>query len=91
MCAALRTTTFGTTCPQSVKLLQLLKPMFAAPRRYPHFENHPPPIRETLANFGNECARRQGESHILETTRPQSVKLLQSLKANVRGAKERAT
>eukprot|EP00959_Pyramimonas_sp_CCMP1952_P334689 7008722-Pyramimonas_sp.AAC.1 len=54
--------------------------------REPHVENHPPSIREALANVQNECARRSGESHSLKTTRPQTVKPVQSFKANVRGA-----
>eukprot|EP00959_Pyramimonas_sp_CCMP1952_P222500 4651435-Pyramimonas_sp.AAC.1 len=50
--------------------------MCAALRREPHFENNPPSFREVLAAF----ARRYGESHILKTTRSQSVKLSHILK-----------
>ena len=41
----------------------------------PRVEKAPPSIREALAQFVNECARRSGESHILKTTRHPSVKL----------------
>eukprot|EP00959_Pyramimonas_sp_CCMP1952_P117570 2457972-Pyramimonas_sp.AAC.1 len=37
-------------------------------------------IREPLAKFETECARHNGENHILKTSRPQSVNLLQCLK-----------
>eukprot|EP00959_Pyramimonas_sp_CCMP1952_P455755 9472052-Pyramimonas_sp.AAC.1 len=65
--------------------------MCTALRRESHFENEPPSIREALANVEDECARRYGESHILKTARPQSVKPLQVVKTNARGAKARGT
>eukprot|EP00959_Pyramimonas_sp_CCMP1952_P166362 3477231-Pyramimonas_sp.AAC.1 len=65
--------------------------MCSALRREPHFENGLSPIREVLASFLNECARRYGESHMLETGCPQSVKLLLSVRTNVRRSKARAT
>eukprot|EP00959_Pyramimonas_sp_CCMP1952_P464540 9486782-Pyramimonas_sp.AAC.1 len=37
-------------------------------------------FRETLAHITSECAGRYGENHILNTTRSQSVKLLQMFK-----------
>eukprot|EP00959_Pyramimonas_sp_CCMP1952_P306889 6422897-Pyramimonas_sp.AAC.1 len=54
--------------------------MCAALRREPHFEKEPPSIREALAKLTNECAQRQGESHIYNTIHPQSVKPLQLYK-----------
>eukprot|EP00959_Pyramimonas_sp_CCMP1952_P406915 8528354-Pyramimonas_sp.AAC.1 len=33
--------------------------------------------RETFDNFVNECARGYGDNHVLKTTCPKSVKLLQ--------------
>eukprot|EP00959_Pyramimonas_sp_CCMP1952_P394295 8261587-Pyramimonas_sp.AAC.1 len=44
-------------------------------------KRRPPSIREARASVRNDCARRQGESHILRTARPQSVKLLLILDA----------
>eukprot|EP00959_Pyramimonas_sp_CCMP1952_P190417 3982535-Pyramimonas_sp.AAC.1 len=60
-------------------------------KQEPHFENGPPSIRETSATIKNDCARRLGENNIMKTIRPQSVKLLQTLKTNVRGAEARTT
>eukprot|EP00959_Pyramimonas_sp_CCMP1952_P451671 9456957-Pyramimonas_sp.AAC.1 len=54
--------------------------MRAALKREPHFERHPPSIRESLANLANECTRRSSESHILKTTRPPSVMRLPMFK-----------
>eukprot|EP00959_Pyramimonas_sp_CCMP1952_P282588 5906474-Pyramimonas_sp.AAC.1 len=54
--------------------------MCAARRREPHSEKQPRSIRETLTTVYNECARHEGESHILKTTRPPSVKLLSLLR-----------
>eukprot|EP00959_Pyramimonas_sp_CCMP1952_P409478 8581576-Pyramimonas_sp.AAC.1 len=45
----------------------------AARRREPDFQNCPPSIREAFAHVYNGCARREGESHILNTARPPSV------------------
>eukprot|EP00959_Pyramimonas_sp_CCMP1952_P315535 6604010-Pyramimonas_sp.AAC.1 len=59
--------------------------------REPHVKRHQPLIREVLTHVYNECARRPGQSHILKTTRPQSVKLSHMLITNVRGAQARAT
>eukprot|EP00959_Pyramimonas_sp_CCMP1952_P287369 6010040-Pyramimonas_sp.AAC.1 len=48
-------------------------------------------IHETLVNVSKECARRCGESHILNKNHPESVKRLQIVKTNLRGAAARAT
>eukprot|EP00959_Pyramimonas_sp_CCMP1952_P374978 7852836-Pyramimonas_sp.AAC.1 len=60
--------------------------------REPHFENHPPSIREAQKlgqSLKTNVRGVRGESHKLKTTRPQSAKLSQMLRANVCGAKAR--
>eukprot|EP00959_Pyramimonas_sp_CCMP1952_P149181 3121525-Pyramimonas_sp.AAC.1 len=54
--------------------------------REPNFEKKPPSHRGALAVFGNECARRYSDNHILKKSRLESVKHWQVSKINVRGA-----
>eukprot|EP00959_Pyramimonas_sp_CCMP1952_P204516 4276599-Pyramimonas_sp.AAC.1 len=57
----------------------------------PQFENHPPFMTETVASFGGQCARRESESHILNTARPPHVKRLNLFKTSVRSTKAKTT